>query len=119
MSPSNRASMSVMACPPAPTDEGRGANRDVSKRRLSPLPGLELQILVGGQVEPGDAAGDDVLHARAHADGEAEVIDGREERLVVDELLDLVEHRLALLLVELALLALEEVVDLRPRAGGG
>src|SRR5436309_3221991 len=56
--------------------------------------------------------------ARPHADREAEVIDRRERDLVVDLALDLVQQRLALLLVELPGLALEEVVHLRKRAGG-
>src|SRR5439155_8673990 len=84
----------------------------------------ELQILVRREIEARHRVGEDVLDARAHAGRESEMVDRRVQALVVHDALDLVEHCLALLLVELLRLALEEVVDLgqpavAQRAGRG
>src|SRR5262249_42001168 len=73
---------------------------------------LELQVLVGrrvgvhrDQTEPG------LGHARADAVQPPKLPDWRVHDLLVDELLDLVEDRLALLPVQFRGLLLEEPVD--------
>src|SRR6266581_4316241 len=75
---------------------------------------LDSQILVGrGVGEPLDVIRACLLDPRTHAPEERELEDRHVEHPVVHDLLDLVQHRLALLPVELARLALEEVLDLR------
>src|SRR2546421_2687705 len=72
----------------------------------------QLEVLVRRHVEARNRRGHDVVHAGPDADREAEVIDRRLRHLLVQDLLDLVQHRLALLSVQLARLTSEEVVDL-------
>src|SRR6202035_5500492 len=57
-------------------------------------------------------------HARAHAPDEGQVVDRDVDDLIVDDLLDLVKLGLALLGVELAALAMIEIVDLGHAAVG-
>src|SRR5947209_4277376 len=84
-----------------------------------PLSGLELDVLVrGGIGVAADEAEPALLHARPHAVQEGELPDGREHDLVVDELLDAMQGRLAALSVQLGRLLLEEPVDVRIAAVG-
>src|SRR2546421_5258605 len=77
--------------------------------------GSQLEVLVRRHVEARNRRGHDVVHAGPDADREAEVIDRRLCDLLVQDLLDLVQQRLALLSVQLARLPSEEVVDLGQR----
>src|SRR5260370_42631477 len=72
----------------------------------------QLEVLVGRHVEARNRRGHDVVHAGPDADREAEVIDRRLDDLLVQDLLNLVQQRLALLSVQLARLPSEAVVDL-------
>src|SRR5262249_8632688 len=78
-------------------------------------PPLELQALVRckGRV-PGDRRL--LRQPRAHADQERRLDDRREHRSLVHELLDLLQHGLAALLVDLGRLITEERVDVRVAA---
>ena len=58
-----------------------------------------------------------LLYPRADAPEERELVDRHVHRPLVHDLLDLVQHALALLAVQLAGLALEERLDLRDHAG--
>src|SRR5260370_33794210 len=78
----------------------------------------ELQILVGGHVETGDGGGHDVVHPGPHPDREAQVIDRHLDHLLLEDALDLMEQGLALLAVQLAGLAAEEVVHVGLLAEG-
>src|SRR5262245_35897968 len=98
---SARASPSLSPSPPR------------SKRALLPS---QLQVLVGREVEAGNGGGEDVVHARPHPGGEAQVIDGHLRHLLLEDALHLEEERLALLPVQLLGLAAEDVVDLGQRA---
>src|SRR5262245_24388623 len=60
---------------------------------------------------PGDEAEARLLHAWTDAVDEAELPDGRVHHLVVDELLDPVQRRLAALAIHLGRLLTEEPVD--------
>src|SRR5438132_13243980 len=75
----------------------------------------QLESHVRRHVEARNRRGHDVVHAGPDADREAEVIDRRLGDLLVQDLLDLVQQRLALLSVQLARLPSEEVVDLGQR----
>src|SRR5215468_6562785 len=80
---------------------------------------LELEVFVGrGVREPLDAVDAGILDARADAPQEGQLVDRHEHRPVVHDLLDLVEHGLALLPVELLRLTQVQVVDLGHRARG-
>src|SRR6266852_3185065 len=75
-------------------------------------PRLELHVLVGrGPRIVRDETEPRLRHARTHALQERELPDGQDHGLVVDQLLDSMEQRLALLRVELTCLLLEEPVD--------
>src|SRR5512144_1728102 len=114
-----------MPCPPGERDRSSEAqthverwaatypDRDAEGDASGPL---ELQILERRDVEPGDRGREQVVDARADARREAEVIHRRVDHLVVQDPLDLVERRLALLAVELLGLPPEEIVDLGKRA---
>ena len=107
--PSALAMMSprFFTCAPRPA----GALRGPTARTTALL--LELQILAGrGVGEALDQAGAGLRHARAHAPDESQLEDRRDHHLVGDDLLDLVEQRLALLRGRAPGLALEEIVDL-------
>src|SRR5678816_3306696 len=65
---------------------------DVRESRHQPHPGL--------------------LEARTDTGERAQLVDRREHRALVDQALDLMEHRFALRAIELLRLALEEIVDL-------
>src|SRR5206468_6369316 len=72
-------------------------------------------------VRPGErVAGDEpetrLLHSRPVAAHQTDLDDGRDHRLLVDELLDAVQRRLAPLLVELGALLAEEPIDVRVAA---
>src|SRR6266850_898355 len=79
---------------------------------------LELQVLVGREVEAGDPVGHNVLDARTEASREAVAVDRRVDDLIVHDALKLVQERLALLLVQLLRLPAEEIVNLGQRAVG-
>src|SRR5215472_4156930 len=94
------------------TDRSRAG---VSASRSSPSRSsarLELDVLVGSRERPtGDEAEPRFGHSRALRMDEAELPDRRIHRLVVHELLDAMQRRLAPLAVELACLLAEEPVD--------
>src|SRR5712692_9947248 len=70
---------------------------------------LEPQVLVRRGVRvPRDEGEARLCHARPVAVEEGQLPDGREHRLVVDELLDAMEDRLPLFRVDLARLFLDE-----------
>src|SRR5215471_1323510 len=73
---------------------------------------LELDVLVGSRERPtGDEAEPRLGHPRALRMNEAELPDRRVHHLVVHELLDAMQRRLAPLAVELGRLLAEEPVD--------
>src|SRR5215467_12582509 len=73
--------------------------------------GLELDVFVRPRVrETGDQAESGFLHARPVAVDERELPDRNRHHLLVHELLDLEQQRLALLAVELGGLVLEQRV---------
>src|SRR5439155_529615 len=75
---------------------------------------LQLQILVGRRVGKAlDVVDARFLDPRPDAPEERELVDRHVQSLVVHDLLDLVQHRLALLPVQLARLPLVEILDLR------
>src|ERR1700736_6124975 len=81
--------------------------------------GLEPDVFVGGGIrERPDQAERGLLHARAHPADEPVLPDRREDLLLEQDALDLVERLLALLAVALAGLALEEVLHFREHARG-
>src|SRR5438105_6642479 len=89
-----------------------------SEYRATPLL-LELQVLRGGGVGvPGNQPGAGFLHTRPHAPDERQLVERDVERLVGDDLLDLVDELLALLRIELLRLPREEIVDPGMRAVG-
>src|SRR5262245_6824217 len=62
---------------------------------------LESHVLVrGGEGVAGDQPEARLLHSRPVAAHQADLEDGRDHRLLVDQLLDALQHRLAPLLVE-------------------
>src|SRR5207249_2032432 len=76
-------------------------------------PWLELQIFVWRGIRKAlDVIDARLLHAWPDAPGKRELVDGHVEHAVDHDLLDLVEHRLALLPIELPGLPREEVFDL-------
>src|SRR5207249_9457294 len=76
------------------------------------------QILVGrGVREAFDRIDARLLDPRADAPQKRELEDGHVHHAIVHDLLDLVQQRLALPAIELARLALEEILDLRHDAG--
>src|SRR5262245_48748058 len=78
---------------------------------------LEAQILERCRVrERRDQAERGLLELRTDPADEPVLPDGCEDHPVVQDLLDLVQHLLALLLVELLGLALEEILHLRQHA---
>src|SRR3989441_179543 len=80
-------------------------------RRTSP--GLELHILVGrGERVARDEPEPRFLHTRPHAAQEGDLPDRRNHHLLVDELLNPVQDRLALLFVQHGCLLTEQPVDL-------
>src|SRR5438105_13773005 len=75
---------------------------------------LESHVLVrGGERVAGNQPETRLLHSRPVAAHQADLNDGRDHRLVVDQLLDAVQRRLAPLLVELGALLAEEPIDVR------
>src|SRR6185436_12518425 len=101
--------------PSAPRPAGPGPATACSAHTLERL--LELQILAGRGVRvPLDQSRARGLDARAHAPDEPLLEDRGYQHLVGDDLLDLMQLRLALLAIELLRLALEQVVDLGQRA---
>src|SRR4029077_2467812 len=75
---------------------------------------FEPEVLVRrGVREALDAVDARLLHPRADAPEEGQFVDRHVHRAVLHDLLDLMEHGLALLPVELAGLTLEEALDLR------
>src|SRR4029453_12685439 len=88
--------------------------RPAARTILETLP--ELQILAGRGVRVSlDQSRARGLDARAHAPDEPLLEDRGHQHLVGNDLLDLMELRLALLAIELLRLALEQVIDLRQR----
>src|SRR6187455_2294351 len=84
-------------------------------RGLLPQP----HVLHRGRVRvAGNEAGPALLDARPHAPDERQVVDGHVDHLVVDDRLDAMEERLALLGVALPALLHEEIVDLGIAAVG-
>src|SRR5215470_17217450 len=86
---------------------------------LSPLElfPLEPDLFVRRRVRVGGDQGEGRLFdPGAHASNEAILPDLDKYHLVADDLLDLVQHLLALLAVDLLGLALEEILDLRQDA---
>src|SRR4030095_12165502 len=80
---------------------------------------LQLEILQGRGVRvAADQVDAGLFHARPDAPDERQLVDRDVRDAIVEDLLDLVHQRLALLDVGLARLALEEVLDLRDDAGG-
>src|SRR5262245_979638 len=85
--------------------------------RRSTLRRLESEILIGREVGKAlNPGGVGFVHALADAIELHVLIDGRMSRLLVEDPLDLVEERLALLPIELLRLALKELLDLRDDA---
>src|SRR6266404_656018 len=77
----------------------------------------EPQILVRPRVrEALDPVDTRLLDARPHAPQERQLVDGHVHHAVVHDRLDLVQHGLPLLAVQLARLTLEEILDLRDHA---
>src|SRR6185503_9486681 len=75
--------------------------------------GLEPDVFVGRRVrERGDESERGLLHAGADAADEAVLPDGREDLLLVQDALHLVQQLLALLAVALAGLPLEQILHL-------
>src|SRR5262245_60049532 len=75
--------------------------------------GLEREVLVGrGVREALDVIDARLLDSRPDAPQKRQLVDRHVHRPLVHDLLDLMEHRLALLPVHLAGLALEEILDL-------
>src|SRR5262249_59449335 len=72
----------------------------------------------GGRGEAGNEGRSPVGHPRTHPPDEGELVDGNGGDLVGERLLDLVQHGLALLAVELARLPHVEIVDLGQAAVG-
>jgi hypothetical protein len=88
----------------------------ISCCRVSLLP-LEPDLFVRRRIrERGNQGEGRLLHPWAHAANEPILPDRDEYDLVAEDLLDLVQHLLALLPVELLGLALEEILDLRQDA---
>src|SRR2546430_2331494 len=88
-----------------------------SALRHRSLLSLEPHVLVrGGERVAGDQTETRLFHSRPVAAHQAELKDGRDHRLLVDELLDAVQRRLAPLLVELGALLAEEAIDVRVAA---
>src|SRR5438128_1861953 len=109
-----RAAMAKLLDSDSQSRLGRRGSPDGLQREL---PLLELQILAGRGVRVAlDQPGARDLDARGHAPDEALLEDRPHQRLIGDDLLDLMEQGLALLAVELVGLLLEEVVDLGQRA---
>src|SRR5919197_4748853 len=102
----------------ADEDANNRANHGESvHRRVLPLPGSDLHVLVRRGVRvAGDQAEPRLLDPWADAVQERELPDRDEDLLLVHELLDLHEDRLALLPVELRGLLAEEPVDVRVAA---
>src|SRR5438067_13559906 len=103
---------------PGSTSSSRTAcSRTASDGAPSLAGGFEPQILVRPRIrealDPVDAR---LLDARPHAPEERELVDGHVHHAVVHDRLDLVQHGLALLAVQLARLTLEEILDLRDHA---
>src|SRR5439155_2059434 len=79
---------------------------------------LQLHVLQRARVrEAADQVDARLLHARADTPDERQLVERDVRHPVVEDLLDLVEQRLALLHVELADLTLEEILDLGDDAG--
>src|SRR5262249_35050867 len=79
---------------------------------------LEPEVLErAGVREALDQVDAGLLHARADPPDERQLVDRHVNHLVAEDLLDLVERRLALLRIELARLALEEILALGQDAG--
>src|SRR5262249_44683618 len=79
----------------------------------------ELQLLERRDVgKARDEADRGLLHSGTDAGQGRQLVDRREERALVHQALDLMQHRLARGPIQLACLALEEVVDLRDHPGG-
>src|SRR5206468_5923765 len=77
-------------------------------------PSLEPYVFVRrGERVPGDQPETRLLHSRPVAAHQANLDDGRDHRLLVDQLLDAVQRRVAPLLVELYPLFAEETIDVR------
>src|SRR5206468_6416000 len=89
-----------------------------SRRQPSILRPLQFHVLQRPRVrEAADQVDARLLHARADAPDERQLVDRDVGHPVVEDLLDLVEQRIALLHVQLAHLALEEILDLGDDAG--
>src|SRR5213594_4021483 len=89
-----------------------------SRRQPSILRPLQFHVLQRPRVrEAADQVDARLLHARADAPDERQLVDRDVGHPVVEDLLDLVQQRLALLHVQLAHLALEEILDLGDDAG--
>src|SRR2546422_6343618 len=79
---------------------------------------LQFHVLQWPRVrEAADQVDARLLHARADAPDERQLVDRDVGHPVVEDLLDLVQQRLALLHVQLPDLALEEILDLGDDAG--
>src|SRR5215468_1654542 len=80
---------------------------------------LEPDVFVRRRVRVGGDQGEGrLLDPGAHASNEAILPDRDKYHLVAEDLLDLVQHLLALLAIDLLGLALEEILDLRQDAVG-
>src|SRR5437660_11473882 len=109
-----RAAMAKLLDSDSQSRLGRRGSPDGLQREL---PLLELQILAGRGIRIAlDQSGAGDLDARGDAPDEALLEDRRHQRLIGDDLLDLMEQGFALLSIELLGLLLEEVVDLGQRA---
>src|SRR3989442_3216316 len=111
-------------CPSGPAAAGNGASVSTARRSTAATGAglmsfaLQLHVFVGCRERvAGDEADAGLVDTRAHAVQPGVQPDGRDHRLVVNELLDPVQHRLAPLGVELGGLLPEEPVDVRVAAG--
>src|SRR6185295_8044553 len=78
---------------------------------------FQPDVLVRRRVREGRDQGEGrLLHLGSHASNEPILPDRSKYHLVVQDLLDLMQHLLALLAVELLRLALEEILDFREHA---
>src|SRR5262249_34588101 len=85
---------------------------------LKPSGASQFEVLVGRHVEAGYGCRHDVLHARADAYRKPKLIDRCLDDLLVQDALDLVQQRFALLAVKLVTLPGKKIVHLRQCAIG-